>query len=255
VFVACSTLCFGKVPLPAALRAISDLGFTKVDVAVQDGGPHVTPSEVAEDAGRVAQQLRAGPGLTVAAFRVDVGAHVPPDEATDQVRSLCRLARVLACPLVSLPAAPAGSDPAAEVERLTRLNRLARGEGVTLAVETRAGTLTEDVAVAVDLCRKVPGLGIALDPSHYIVGRCHDQDLDVLFPYVQHVRLRDTSGKTGQFQVRIGQGEVEYGRIVNQLARCQYERTLSVDIHDRPEPAYPMPPEVRKLKYLLESLI
>ena len=67
--------------------------------------------------------------------------------------------------------------------------------------------------------------------------------------------LRDTSGKTSQFQVRIGQGEVEYGRIVNQLARYNYHRILSVDIRDLPEPAYDMPPEVRKLKYLLESLI
>ena len=157
--------------------------------------------------------------------------------------------------MVSIPAAATGTDLAAEIERLTLVSRLARFEGVALTVETRTGTVTEDPAATVELCRQVPGLGIALDPSHYLIGGKHDDSLDVLYPYVQHVRLRDTSGKTSQFQVRIGQGEVEYGRIVNQLARYNYHRTLSVDIRDIPEPAYEMPPEVRKLKYLLESLI
>ena len=46
-----------------------------------------------------------------------------------------------------------------------------------------------------------------------------------------------------------------FGRIVSQLARCRYERALSVDIRDIPDAAFPMAPEVRKLKYLLESLV
>jgi hypothetical protein len=55
--------------------------------------------------------------------------------------------------------------------------------------------------------------------------------------------------------VRVGQGEVEYGRIVAQLARYHYERALTVDIRDIPDAAFAMEPEVRKLKYLLESLV
>ena len=98
-------------------------------------------------------------------------------------------------------------------------------------------------------------MGLAFDPSHYIVGPHHSQDVDDLYPFVQHVRLRDTSGRLNQFQVRIGQGEVEYGRIISQLERFDYERTLSVDLRDEPESSFPMQPEVRKLKYLLESLL
>ena len=55
---------------------------------------------------------------------------------------------------------------------------------------------------------------------------------DGLFPYVRHVQLRDTGRGANQFQVRVGQGEMEYGRIVAQLARCNYNRLLSVDIRD-----------------------
>jgi sugar phosphate isomerase/epimerase len=255
VFVACSTDCFANQPLPEALRAIGEIGFNKIDVTAREGGQHLAPSEVAADVGRAAQRLRGGTGLTVAAFRVELADGLTRDQAADQLKSMCRLARVLATPLVSLPSAAAGSCRDAEVERLTGFNRLAQAEGVSLAVETLIGTLTEDPAVAVELCERVPGLGLTLDPSHYIAGPHQGKPIDAVFPFVRHVHLRDTGRGPDQFQVRVGQGEVEYGRIVAQLSRCRYERALSVDVRDVPDSAFPMAPEVRKLKYLLESLV
>jgi sugar phosphate isomerase/epimerase len=117
------------------------------------------------------------------------------------------------------------------------------------------GTLTEDPGTAVELCERVPGLGLTLDPSHYIAGPHQGKSFDQVYPYVRHVHLRDTGHGANQFQVRVGQGEVEYGRIVSQLARHHYDRLLTVDIHDIPDAPFAMEPEVRKLKYLLESLV
>jgi sugar phosphate isomerase/epimerase len=76
-----------------------------------------------------------------------------------------------------------------------------------------------------------------------------------VFPYVRHVHLRDTGRGPNQFQVRVGQGEIEYGRIIAQLCRQHYDRCLTVDIRDIPDAPFAMEPEVRKLKYLLESLV
>jgi sugar phosphate isomerase/epimerase len=255
VYVACSTLCFGQQPLGSALQSIGELGFTKVDLALQEKGPHVRPSEVAADFHRVIQTLRAAGGLTISAIHVEFAMNLSRAAIAEQMKAICRLARVLTTPLISVPAAPHDADIEHEIERLDWLNRLACADGVTLTIETRAGTLTADPAKAIELCRRVPGLGLALDPSHFLIGPHHSQEIDDLFPFVQHVRLRDTSGKLNQFQVRIGQGEIEYGRIVNQLERYDYHRSLSVDIHDTPESPYAMQPEVRKLKYLLESLL
>jgi len=100
----------------------------------------------------------------------------------------------------------------------------------------------------------VPGLGLTLDPSHYLVGSHPAKDYDDLFPHVRHVRLRDTA-PPDRLQVRVGQGQMEYGRIISQLSRERYGRALSVDIRDTPVPDYPMEPEVRKLKFLLESMV
>jgi len=156
---------------------------------------------------------------------------------------------------VTVPAAPLGSDFDAEAQRLRELVKIAEGEGVILTVETNVATITADPLGAKELCRRVPGLGITLDPSHYHAGPHGPVDYDCLFPHVRHMRLRDTGNKPDLFQVRIGQGELEYGRMITQLDRCRYDRALTVDVRDVPDSPFPIEPEVRKLKYLLESLV
>jgi sugar phosphate isomerase/epimerase len=254
VYVACSTLCFSRYSLEEALRAIAELEFNKYDVAVHEHGGHLRPSEVAADVTRAAGRLRHGPGLTPAAFSVEIDA---PDAAEylRQFKAVCRLARIAMVPVLTVRAAPAGSNLDDEVNRLRRLARVADAEGVQLTLGTVTGTLTEDPEVAVALCQRVPGLGLALDPSHYTAGPHQGKNFDQVYPHVRHVRLRDTGRGPNQFQVRVGQGEVEYGRIIAQLARQHYDRILTVDIHDTPEAPFPMESEVRKLKYLLESLV
>ena len=101
--------------------------------------------------------------------------------------------------------------------------------------------------------RLAPGLGVTLDPSHYIGGQHPRAEYDVLYPHVRHVRLRDTT--PDRPQVRIGQGQIEYGKIVTLLERENYTRALTVDIRDVPQNDYPIEPEVRKLKFLLESMV
>lgn len=253
VYVACSTLCFSKLPLEDALRTIREMHFPKADLAIHDPGPHLTPAEVAADLGRAATRLKAA-NLPLAAFHVEIGTG-DPGTARKHLRAVCRLARVSTVPVLTVPAAEAGADLDAEVARLQDWTRIAASEGVILTIETRAGTVTADPLGAAELCRRTPGLGLTLDPSHYLAGPHGEQNYDALFPFVRHVRLRDSGTKPEDFQVRVGQGELEYGRIVTQLDRYQYDRALTVDIRDVPDNPFPVEPEVRKLKYLLESLV
>jgi sugar phosphate isomerase/epimerase len=157
--------------------------------------------------------------------------------------------------VLSIPAASNRSSFDSEILRLRELVHLVETEGLILTVATRVGTLTETPSLAVELCERVPGLGLTLDPSHYINGPHQGASFDEVFPYVRHVHLRDTGRAPGKFQVRVGQGEVEYGRIISQLERCHYDRLLTVAIHDVADAPFVMESEVRKLKYLLESLV
>jgi sugar phosphate isomerase/epimerase len=254
VYVACSTLCFARHPLERALRIIGELEFSKLDVAIHEKGPHLKPSEVAADVGLAAQRIRIGPSLTPAAFSVEIET----DSAAEyqrQLRAVCRLARMSTVSIITIPAAPVGTGLDAEVKRLTPLVHLALAEGIVLTVPTRIGTLTETPETAAELCcERVSGLGLTLDPSHYIAGPHQGKSFEHVYPHVRHVHLRDTGRGPEQFQVRVGQGEVEYGRIVAHLSRYNYDRLLTVAIHDAPDTPLPMDAEVRKLKYLLESL-
>ena len=95
------------------------------------------------------------------------------------------------------------------------------------------------------------GLGVTLDPSHFIYGPRGDINYDDLLKHVIHVRPRDTSKK--EFQVRVGQGEIEYGRLITQLGRFKYNRALCVDIE--PISDVDQNAEMRKMRLLLESLL
>ncbi|VTR98556.1 sugar phosphate isomerase/epimerase family protein [Tuwongella immobilis] len=252
MFVACSTLCYGKVPLSAALQRIRELRFQKVDLAIHESGHHLKPSEVAADMPRVVQHLRTF-NITIAALHLELAGDIATQRL--HLQACARLARVMTVPVMTVLASPLGSDFAAEVVRLQEWNRIVAAEGVILSVETNSNTLTADPLGAIELCKRVPGLGITLDPSHYIQGPHRTDDFDHLVRFVQHVQLRDTGKKDGQFQVRIGQGVIEYGKLINTLERERYQRTLTVDIRDSGESSFSVEPEVRTLKYLLESLL
>ena len=107
MFVACSTQCFGKHSLERALKVISELEFTKVDVAIHERGPHLKPSAVAADPGRYAQKIRIGSSLCPVAFSVEIAAQ--GEDFLQQFRAISRLARLSAVPVISIPAATAGS--------------------------------------------------------------------------------------------------------------------------------------------------
>ena len=258
MFVACSTLCFSREPLESALRRIAELEFDKIELAIVEGGTHLQPSEVTENPEQALHRLRRGPSLTPAALTLDFG-DIEADAANPVFRkrfeAMRRLAKPLTVAVLTIPAAPLGTSFDDEVKRLTTLAGYAMREGLVLAVETHSRTLTADPAVAVELCQAVPGLGLTLDPSHYIQGPHRGGDFDIVYPYVQNVHLRDTGKGPDEFQVRIGQGEVEYGRVVNLLERHGYDRGLTVSILDSPDSIFDTEVEVRKLKLLLESLI
>ncbi len=253
MFVSCSTQCFARYSLEDALLAIAALEFSKVDVAIRSGSHQLSPQEVVEDTNKVMRRLKLTSNLIPAAFSVEI-EETNPVVFDEQFKAICKLARWLTVATISLPAGPLGTDWDSEVRRLRSLVQIAAADGVVLTVETRMGTLTEWPDQAVKLCEKVPGLGLTLDPSHYICGPNQNRPYDHVYPYVRHVHLRDTGRTPDKLQVRVGQGELEYSRLVSLLERFHYNRLLSVDIHDAPHLPFNVESEVRKLKYLLDSL-
>jgi sugar phosphate isomerase/epimerase len=254
MFVACSTLCFTREPLESALRHIAELEFNKIDLAIVEDSPHLRPSEVAENLDSALHRVRYGPSLTPTALELDFGP-VDPKTARRRFEAMCRLAKPLTVAVLTIQAAPLGTPFDEEVARLREYAETAIREGLVPTILTHSRTLTADPAMAVALCQAVPGLGLTLDPSHYIQPPHAGRPFDEVYPYVQNVHFRDTGKGPAEFQVRVGQGEIEYGKVVSQLERHGYDRALTVAIHDAIDNPFDVEVEVRKLKLLLESLI
>ena len=252
--ITCSTLCFSTLPLDQALHKISSLGFIEAEIALVENWAHINPSEVLRDPVNAARRIRMAQNLIPTALFVGITAE-EPDEYRRQLEAVCRLAKMLTVTLITIPTVPVATAVETEVKRLRELSACANQQGITLSIENTVGHLAQDPSVAVALCEAVPGLGLTLDPSHFINGPHQNKDFSNVYPYVQHVQLRDTGTGKNQMQVPIGQGLIEYGKIVTQLSRFGYKRDLTIEIIDGPELNMDVETEVRKLKLLLETLV
>ena len=251
MFVAASTDCFPDLPLSQALSRLVDLEYSRVDIAIRENGSQLRPSQVAANLDQAVNLCRETHRLTTVAYTVDVDA--PGEEYYRQFAACCRLAKATKVVTVTVRASELGTPFNAEVERLREMVKIAVLEGVVVGLKTEVGRMSEDPSTTVVLCDNVKGLAVTLDPSHFIYHRNQPADYDSLLKYVCHVQLRDTS--KDKLQVLVGQGGVEYGRLIGLLAKLKYNRALCVSIADERDPAIDHMGEMRKMRLLLESLL
>jgi sugar phosphate isomerase/epimerase len=251
VIVAATTRCFSDLPLDAALQRLVDLEYTCVEITIHEADGHLKPSEVAANLDAAVRACRQTHRLTPIAFSVDIDLPDNDRRYYEQFAACCKLAKASKVVTVTVRSAELGTPYNAEVERLRTMVAIASLDGVRIGLQSEIGRMTQDPATAAVLCDNVKGLGVTLDPSHYVCGPLQGDSYDQVFPHVYHVRLRDTS--KDKLQVRVGQGLIEYGKLISQLARVRYDRALSVDI--LPVEGVDQFAEMRKMRLLLESLL
>jgi sugar phosphate isomerase/epimerase len=247
VFVAASTECFADLPLVEALDRLVDLEYTSVEIGIIESGRQLRPSEVLANLDRAIKLCRDTHRLTPVAFTVDM-----PEgpEYYQQFTACCKLAKACKVVTIAVAASELGTPFNAEIERLRELVDIASVDGILVGIKTETGRLSENPDTTLSLCNNVKGLCITLDPSHFIFGP-QRTGYDALLQHVVHTHLRDT--KREKLQVRVGQGEVEYGRLISQLGMVGYHRALSV--HIQPMEDADHSGEMRKMRLLLESLL
>jgi len=231
------------------LDRLVDLEYTALDLAVHETGGHLRPSEVHGDLARAIDLCRSTRRITLSALSVAIEAE--GGAYFEQFASCCKLAKAVKVVTVTVPSGELGTPFNAEIERLRELVTIASLEGVLVGVKTEIGCITQDPDTVAVLCDNAKGLGITLDPSHYICGPNQGANFDRVMKYVYHVHLRDSTKE--KLQVRVGQGDVEYGRLITQLTKHGYDRALSV--HMAPMEGIDHQAEMRKMRLLLESLL
>ncbi len=247
MFVAASTDCFPDVPIPDVISLLQDLEFSTVEIALHEDECQMPPSRLEAEFDRAIELCRDTHRLDICSYSVRIAA--TGEEYYSQFKTICRFAKATKVVILTVPSAELGTPFNEEIERLQKLVSIAETEGARVALKTQVGCLSEDPDTVKNLCDNVPGLGLTLDPSHFWVGPHRHKNLDKLMKYVLHVHLRDS--RKDQLQVRVGQGEIEYAKVITQLERVNYDRALSIQM--TPMETMDMRQELRKLRLLLES--
>ena len=248
MFVAASTSCIPDEPLAGVFDRLVDLEYENTELVIGEQGT-ISPSQIAERHEAIVRFRRSSRRIVPNSIFFDL----EPDDTGyfEKFTRACRLAKDCKIVVMTVHAAVSGAFYNEEVDRLRELVKIGVYHGVVVGVATEAGRITETPDTVGSLCHHVKGLGVTLDPSHYIYNLPKPRDYEAILPYVYHVRLRDTTQK--QFQTRLGQGDVEFGRLVVQLNKVDYRRSLCVDI--TPLPGVDQFAELRKMRLLLEALL
>ncbi|HBH52089.1 MAG TPA: sugar phosphate isomerase/epimerase [Planctomycetaceae bacterium] len=247
MLVAASSRCFSDLPIHQACFHIDDMGYDKVELWFSEASEHLRPSELLRESDRFSVRYREMTRLTPVSFCFE--DEIPVAD----FRTVTRVAKQLRVPHITVPSATLGTPFNSEVDRLRELTRIGIEDGVVVSFKTRIGHLSEDPRTAVELCQAAPGLGITLDPSSYLCGPHHSTNFDPVYPYVFHAHLRDSTRE--KFQVPVGLGEIDYARLISQLERVNFSRTLGVEILPELMDVTGRGVEMRKVRLLLESLL
>lgn len=248
MFVAASTECFPDLAPQDVLEVLRDLEFTAIELPIHESGGWLKPSEVHDDVERAAHFCRDTHRLDIGALDIELA---PGPSYYEYFASCCKLAKAIKVVSLVIPCSELGTPFNEEIERLRKLVEIASLEGAVVGLKTQIGCMTQDPDTAVVLCDNVKGLRLTLDPSHYITGPHQGGNIEKVMRYVQHVHLRDST--KDKLQVRVGQGQVDYGKLIGQLQKVGYERALSVKM--TPLEGFDHRAEMRKMRLLLDSLL
>jgi sugar phosphate isomerase/epimerase len=248
VFVSVSTECFPDMSPAEVLEFVPDLEFTAIELPIHENGRWLKPSEVHADIEHAIRFCRDTHRLDISALSIELA---PGPTYYEHFTACCKLAKAIKVVSLVVPSSELGTPFNEEIERLRKLVEIASFESAVVGVKTQIGCMTQDPDTAVVLCDNVKGLRLTLDPSHYVTGPHQGGNIDKVIKYVQHVHLRDST--KDKLQVRVGQGEIDYGKLIQQLERVGYDRALSV--HMTPIEGFDHRAEMRKMRLLLESLL
>lgn len=248
MYISATTRCFPDASLSEAVDALAEQEFGYLETFIYEQGGVIKPSDVLNHFDEVAALFRGITRITPSVFSIDIPSE---DDFKAQFKACCKLAKMNGIVSLVLRSSPLGFPFNEEIERLEFAVEQAFVSGCVVSVLTEKGRISEDLQTTLSFCNRTHGLMCALDPSYYLGEALQSKLMESLLPFVNHVRLRDS--KEGVYQTKVGQGDFEFGKLINQLEKVGYDRALSIDIV--PQKGADHLVELRKMRMLLESLV
>jgi sugar phosphate isomerase/epimerase len=250
MYVSCSSCVQAHREFPEAIARIAELGFRYVDLLVIEGMKHLYPSDLVSGRGpsvpEIASLLR-GAGLRVSSLNCGFSRPLitlaqERGAIEREFQAMLALAAEVECGIVSIGI----GTYSAQTGRVECFDRVLEGlewlasrpaaKDFRICFEPHSGSPAETPADAIYLAKRVwPNVGIAYDPSHFVM---HPEfgplaDSEPLLQYTVHVHVRNAA--PGRMQTPMAEGCTDFPWLLASLRRRGYDEAVAIEYLDGAE--------------------
>jgi sugar phosphate isomerase/epimerase len=239
--LACADFTFPLLPHDHVLRLIAMLDVQGVDIGLFEGRSHLWPSSEFANPGASARRLKGklddlGLALTdvflqldaqfepYAINQPDAGRRAKAREYFQKTLEYTGEAgghHVLILPGVAFADEPHATSLGRAADELAwRVDESAQ-QGIVFSIEAHVGSIVPNPASAAELIRRVPGLTLALDYTHFTRSGTPDAEIEPLVAYASHFHIR--GARPGRLQTRFADNTIDYRRVVEVARAHDYE--------------------------------
>jgi sugar phosphate isomerase/epimerase len=244
--LACADFTFPLLEHERVLDLIASLGFDGVDIGLFEGRSHLWPSRVFQNskaASQLAKQL-TGRGLAAADVYLQTATEFVSLACNHPQRARRRKAQELFSRTLDFAAAIGAPHvsalPGVHFPEETRRESLARAcdelawrveqagqRGISFGVEAHVGSIVPRPDLALELIRKVPGLTLTLDYTHFTKLGMADEQIEPLVEHASHFHAR--GARKGRLQASWKDNVIDYARVLGCMRRTRYGGYIGIE--------------------------
>ena len=245
--LSCTDFSFPLLSHDQALAAIALLGLHGADIGLFEGHGHLKPScELKKPAASGAKLKRrlAAHGLKASdvflqihAGFVEFAINHPEAKRRDFARNqflraldyanAAGAAHVTILPGVTFSEESRAASISRSAEELNWRVAQAEKSKLQLAVEPHVGSLTDTPEKALDLVKRVPGLGFTLDYAHFTRAGIADARIEPLTKFATHLHAR--TARRGRLQAPLKENTIDFPRVVKALAKAKFSGWVALE--------------------------
>jgi sugar phosphate isomerase/epimerase len=245
---------FAQCTLPEAMDLAEALGFECIDVGTNNFKPALDRRQLSQDPAAYGRHVARQTPLKIANLYClfgrdryernlsDAKNHQQNIEEFRHVAKFCEAASLptaFVLPGVVNRGQSRSEAIAVSVEALKRLVEIGSAAGLTVLIEAHVMSLIKTPDDTLEFLEKVPGLKLALDPSHFTMQGVSQADVHRLIAHAGHVHLRQAA--PGQLQRKLEDGTIDFPALFAALRDVGYSGCLATEyIHAPAMAAYPV---------------
>lgn len=245
--LACADFTFPLLAHDNVLKLIAMLDLQGVDIGLFEERSHLWPSREFENVAQSARQLKSkldDLGLQAA----DIFLQMAPDfqlyavnhpEATRRAHARdwfnkaveyaneVGASHITALPGVHFITESLSTSLDRTVKELQWRVEQAQQHNIVFGVEAHVGSITPDPLSAEQLIKRVPGLTLTLDYTHFTRAGTPDAVIEPLVKYASHFHVR--GARTGRLQASFAHNTIDYRRVFRAMQASNYQGWLGIE--------------------------